>query len=47
MAGRVKGIALGGEEACQLVRKSTNIRTAANTYGKRFIQVILGMISIS
>lgn len=38
MAGRVRGAALG-EEACQLERKSTNIRTAANINGKKFIRV--------
>lgn len=37
MARRVKGATLGGEEACQLVRKS-NIRTAANIHGKKFIR---------
>lgn len=38
MARRVKGATLGGEEACQLVRKSTNIRTAANIHGKKLIR---------
>lgn len=38
MAGREKEIVLGGKEACQLVRKSTNIRTATNIYGKKFIR---------
>lgn len=38
MAGIVKGVALGGEEACQVVRKSINIRATANIYGKKFIR---------